>query len=113
MYKRQFQHIAADSVSLAFCETLRCSAEQSERQTLFVVQTGNQPFRHVSYTHLVELVHNSGPMMNKVVFGKEIRCLKDKAMGQYGLGNGDVPDSVLGFCNRQQVIAHLYLMFYR
>ena len=55
---------------------------------------------------MVELVHNSGPMMNKVVFGKEIRCLKDKAMGQYGLGNGDVPDSVLGFCNRQQVIAH-------
>ncbi|KXT33008.1 hypothetical protein HMPREF2141_03039 [Bacteroides uniformis] len=52
-------------------------------------------------------------MMNKVVFGKEIRCLKDKTMGQYGLGNGDVPDSVLGFCNRQQVIAHLYLMFYR
>lgn len=60
---------------------------------------------------MVELVHNSGPMMNKVVFGKEIRCLKDKTMGQYGLNNGDVPDSVLGFCNRQQVIAHLYLMF--
>ena len=59
---------------------------------------------------MVELVHNSGPMMNKVVFGKEIRCLKDKTMGQYGLNNGDVPDSVLGFCNRQQVIAHLYLM---
>jgi hypothetical protein len=39
--------------------------------------------------------------------------LKDKTMGQYGLNNGDVPDSVLGFCNRQQVIAHLYLMFYR
>ncbi|GEM_PF-1265875 len=55
---------------------------------------------------MVELVHNSGPMMNKVVFGKEIRCLKDKTMGQYGLNNGDVPDSVLGFCNRQQVIAH-------
>lgn len=48
---------------------------------------------------MVELVHNSGPMMNKVVFGKEIRCLKDKTMGQYGLNNGDVPDSVLGFCN--------------
>ena len=62
---------------------------------------------------MVELVHNSGPMMNKVVFGKEIRCLKDKTMGQYGLNNGDVPDSVLGFCNRQQVIAHLYLMCYR
>lgn len=46
---------------------------------------------------MVELVHNSGPMMNKVVFGKEIRCLKDKTMGQYGLNNGDVPDSVLGF----------------
>ena len=27
-----------------------------------------------------------------------------------GLNNGDVPDSVLGFCNRQQVIAQLYLM---
>jgi len=39
------QHIEADSVSIAFCETLRCSAEQRERQTLFVVQTGNQPFR--------------------------------------------------------------------
>ena len=34
-----FQHIEADSVSIAFCETLRCSAEQRERQTLFVVQT--------------------------------------------------------------------------
>ena len=37
----------------------------------------------------------------------------EASMGQYGLNNGDVPDSVLGFCNRQQVIAHLYLMFYR
>ena len=52
-------------------------------------------------------------MMNKVVFGKEIRCLKDKAMGQYGLDNGDVPDYVPDFRDRQQAIAHLYLMFYR
>ena len=41
--------------------------------------------RQKQLTSVVELVHNSGPMMNKVVFGKEIRCLKDKAMGQYGL----------------------------
>ena len=49
----QLQYVGTDItmsvinvVEMLFSETLRCSAEQRERQTLFVVQTGNQPFRH-------------------------------------------------------------------